>query len=119
MVTHPCDTWMTQSGGRPQCELKTTSGTQGVHDAIHVEDTVELSLPREITQANTETLEAESLEIAEESNAQTWFKIKEILQRMARERFFNRVIAKLPSTLQANAYWASALKRNIRDHHIN
>jgi hypothetical protein len=76
MMTHPYDTWTTQSGGGPQCKLKTTSGTQGVHDAIHLEDTVELSLPREIIQANTEALEVESLAITEESNAQTWSEIK-------------------------------------------
>jgi hypothetical protein len=85
---------------------------------IHLEDPIELSTPRDINLAVTEALEEERIAILEESGTQAWSEVRAILHGAAKQRFFNRVIAKLPSTLQGKAYRAASLKKNIREHHI-
>jgi dsDNA-specific endonuclease/ATPase MutS2 len=84
---------------------------------IHLEDPVELSSPREINRAITEALEEERKIILEEFTAQAWSEVQAILQGVAKQRFFDRVIAKLPSTLRGKAAWAFSLKTNIREYH--
>ena len=83
---------------------------------IHLEDPIELLTPRDINLAVTEALEEERIVILEESGTQASLEVRAILHGAAKQRFFDRVIAKLPSTLQGKAYWAASLKKNIREH---
>ena len=84
---------------------------------IHLEDPVELSTPKEINQAITEALEEERRIILEEFNTQAWSEVQGILHGVAKQRFFDRVIAKLLTTLQGKAAWAASLKTNVREYH--
>ena len=90
----------------------------GAKLTIHLEDPIELSSPEEINQAVTDALEEERTVILEEFGIQAWSEVQAILHGVAKQRFFNRVITKLPSTLRGKAHWAAAIKRNIVEFHI-
>jgi hypothetical protein len=85
---------------------------------IHIEDPIELSTPRKINQAISEALEEEKIVILKETGKQSWSEVREILHGVAKQRFFERVIVKLPATLQGKAFWSASLRENVRNHHI-
>ena len=74
-------------------------------------------MPANIQIAITEALEEKEV-IAEESQTRVWSEVLLTLKGVAKQRFFDRVINKLPSDLQALAFIAPQLNRNVRDHHI-
>jgi poly(A) polymerase Pap1 len=85
---------------------------------IDIAEPIELSTPRDIRIAISEALEEERAIILQDPQNRVWSKVLEILHGVAKQRFFTRVIAKLPSTLQQKAYWAAGLKTNVREYHI-
>jgi hypothetical protein len=85
---------------------------------IDIAEPIELSTPRDIKGAISEALEEERAIILQDPQNRVWSKVLEILHGEAKHRFFARVIAKLPSTLQQKAYWAAGLKINVREYHI-
>jgi hypothetical protein len=85
---------------------------------IDIEEPIELSTPRDIKKAILEALEEERAIILQNPQNRVWLKVLEILHGEAKQRFFTRVITKLPSTLRQKAYWAAGLKTNVREYHI-
>jgi hypothetical protein len=90
----------------------------GSNLTIDIAEPIELSTPRDIKIAISEALEEERAIILQDPQNRVWSKVLEILHGEAKQRFFTRVIAKLPSTLQQKAYWAAGLKINVREYHI-
>jgi hypothetical protein len=85
---------------------------------INLQDPIELLTPRNIKLAVSEALDEERAIILQEPQNREWSKVLEILHDEAKQIFFTRIIAKLPSTLQQKAYWAAGLKSNVREFHI-
>jgi hypothetical protein len=71
---------------------------------INLQHSIELSTPRNIKLAVLEALEEERAIILQEPQNREWSKVLKILHGEAKQRFFTRVISKLPSTLQQKAY---------------
>jgi hypothetical protein len=90
----------------------------GAKLTINLEDPIELSSPEEINRAITDALEEERTVILEEFGTQAWSEVQAILHGVAKQRFFNRVITKLPATLREKAYFAAGIKRNVVEFHI-
>ena len=85
---------------------------------VDFDEPIELSSPKDIQSAITEALEEEREVIAEESLTRNWSRVREILHGAAKQRFFNRVTERLPSTLQWYATQSALMSREVIDFHM-
>ena len=85
---------------------------------LYLEDPIELSTSSDIQYAIFKAINEERQVIADEFGTQTWSEVQSILRGVSKQRLFNRVIEKFPSTLQGKAFWAAQLNRKVVDFHI-
>ena len=85
---------------------------------LYLEDPIELSTSSDIQYAIFKAINEERQVIADEFGTQTWSEVQSILRGVSKQRLFNRVIEKLPSTLQGKAFMAAQMNRKVVDFHI-
>ena len=85
---------------------------------LYMENPIELSTPTNIQYAIFEALNEERQLIANELGALSWPEVQNTLRGVAKQRLFNRVIEKLPSTLQEYAFMSTQMNRKVMEFHI-
>jgi hypothetical protein len=85
---------------------------------MYFDNPIQLSGPKYIQSAITEALEEQKEVIAEEFRTRAWSEVQEVLHGVAKQRFFERLINRLPSTLQWKAEQSVLMSRAVTDFHM-